>query len=223
MQRESDFPGLVRVYRNDGSIELNWVASPDAIAVGFIPDIVRLHYSDWSAELAERCQNLEAQMAAWLADWEKAEKPTVFDGTIAGLIEIYLKHPDSPFLEKWKKTQQTHHYHLQKLSHTVGGRRLCQLSDIDFRRWYQSFKEPRHQGGPDQVSGAHHIKETLRIVLSFGAELGLPHAERLRDALSAVRFPNTRAGSRRRSRLHDARGSSRRQANSVAPRGPDCS
>ena len=204
MQRESDFPGLVRVYRNDGSIELNWVASPDAIAVGFIPDIVRLHYSDWSAELAERCQNLEAQISAWLADWEKAEKPTAFDGTIGGLIEIYLRHPDSPFLEKRKNTQQTHHYHLQKLNSTAGERRLCQLNDIEFHRWYDRSKEPKQQGGPERLSGAHHLIEMLRIVFSFGVELGLPHPERLRDALSAIRS-NTRPVPAGRSRLHDAR------------------
>lgn len=197
MLREIDFPGLARVYRNDGSIELVWVASPAAIAAGFTPEIVRLHCPDWSQELAERCQDLEAEMRARPDDHGQADKPIVFDGTMGGLIEIYQMHPESTYHQLRENTRWTYYYNMQKLSHAVGGRRLSQLNDIDLRRWYRMFKQPKHGDGRDRISGAHDLMSMLRTVLSFGSELGLPHARRLRAALSAIKFPDAPARSGR--------------------------
>jgi hypothetical protein len=197
MARNNDFPGLQRVHRKDGSAALYWTSSAAAINAGFIPKTVRLDYRDCSAGLAKRCQHLEARMVAWLAEREKADQPIVFDGTIGGLIKIYLGHPASPFHERLKTTRQTYQYNLQKLNHPLGGYRLDQINGIDFRRWYERFKEPKQEGGPERVSGAHHLMEMLRIVLGFGVELGLPHVERLRDALSAIKFPDAPARSGR--------------------------
>jgi len=124
----------------------------------------------------------------------------VLDGTIGGLIKVYLTHPYSPFHEKRQKTQQTYQYYLKELNRAVGERLLSQLDGIDFRRSYQQFKEPKQGGIPERISRAHHLTEMLRIVFSFGVELGLPDAKRLRDALSAIRFPNAPAPSGCRSR-----------------------
>jgi hypothetical protein len=197
MLRERDFPGLQRVHRKDGSAALYWTSSAAAINAGFIPKTVRLDYRDSSAGLAKRCQHLEARMVAWLADREKADQPIVLDGKIGWLIKVYLTHPYSPFHEKRQKTQQRYQYYLKELNRAVGEGRLSQLNGIDFRRWYQMFKQPKHEDGRDRISGAHHLMNMLRTVLSFGNELGLPHARRLRDALSAIKFPDAPARSGR--------------------------
>jgi len=92
MPRKGDFPGLQRSKRKDGTIALHWVASRVAIAAGYPVKTVRLHgYMEGSPELADRCQDLQAQMSAWLADQSRADKPIVFNGTIGGLIKLSMK------------------------------------------------------------------------------------------------------------------------------------
>jgi hypothetical protein len=224
MPAKSDVPGLQRSPRKDGPPALYWVASRIAIAAEFQPKTVRLHYSDDSPELAERCQDLWAQMLKWLADQDRVEKPIKFDGTIGGLIRTYLTHPESPFHEKDEKTQKRYRNDLQMISRTVGERRLDRLNGIDFRRWHKLFRRPsrRRSNGrgergadrphavpratdegddeqreeadyPELIAKAHKLMTMLRIVFSFGVELGLPHAKRLRDVLHEIRFPNAPA------------------------------
>jgi hypothetical protein len=197
MSHENNFPGLQPLDLGNGTIAMYWVALGAAIAAGYPIKAVRLYEPDGSAELDERCQDLESRMMAWLTYRENADKPIVFDGTIAGLIEIYLTHPCSPFHEKRTTTQRTYQYNSQKLHRTVGRCRLSELNRVDFLRWYEQFKESRWEAGPERISHAHHLIAMLRTAFSFGVQLDLPHAKRLRDALSAIKFPPARPAYRR--------------------------
>jgi hypothetical protein len=43
-------------------------------------------------------------------------------------------------------------------------------------------------GGAERITSAYQFMKRLRSIFSFGVELGLPHAKRLREALSLIRF-----------------------------------
>jgi integrase len=129
-------------------------------------------------------------MVSWLANQNEADKPIVFDGTIAGIIKHYQTHPESPYHELDDGSQRSYDHDLRVICRTVGERRVDRLNGIDFRRWYKQFKRPEREGGPERISRAHHLITTVRIIFSFGVELGLPHAKRVRDALSEIDFPD---------------------------------
>jgi len=195
MPAKSDFPGLQRSPRKDGSIALHWVASRIAIAVDYTPKTVRLHYPDLSPELAQRCQDLDAQMRVWLCDQENMDERIKFDGTIGSYVKIYENHPESPYHEKDQETQRGYHFKLKRLYDRVGERRVDRLNGIDFRRWYKQFRKPKSEGEREHITGAHDLMTMLRTVVSFAVELGLPHANRLRDVLGEIRFQNGRGRS----------------------------
>src|SRR6516164_5818765 len=130
MPAKSDFPGLQRSPRKDGSIALHWVASRIAIAVDYTPKTVRLHYPDLSPELAQRCQDLDAQMRVWLCDQENMDERIKFDGTIGSYVKIYENHPESPYHEKDQETQRGYHFKLKRLYDRVGERRVDRLNGI---------------------------------------------------------------------------------------------
>ena len=191
--KNEGIPGFQCRPRKDGSVALYWVASRAAIAAGYEPKTVRLHFPvpnpDPAPELSRRCQDLQAQMERWLIEQSSdADKPIVFNGTLGSLIRVYEENPDSPFHEKGQATQRNYSAALKTLRNTVGERRLSSLNGLDFRRWYKRFREPREGGGPERISSAHYIMTMLRLVLSFGDELSLLHAKRLRDVLHGIRF-----------------------------------
>lgn len=149
---------------------------------------MRLHYVEGSAELAERCQDLQAQVSAWLAEEGRADKLIVFDGTIAGIIKLYETHPESPYHDKEPSTRRVYADDMRLINRAVGERRITRLTGLDFMRWYKEFRKPKSLDGPERVRRAHGAMVMLRILFSFGALVGLPETKRLRDALSELRF-----------------------------------
>jgi hypothetical protein len=143
MPAKSDFPGLQRRYRKDGSIALYWVAYAYAIAAGYRTKTVRLHYLEGSPELKQRCQDLDAQMKAWFANGERVDRPIRFDGTIHGLIAQYKNHDLSPYQDFPANSRKTADKESRAIDRAVGERRLEYLHGIDFRRWYREFSRAR--------------------------------------------------------------------------------
>jgi hypothetical protein len=189
MPGRGDFPGLQRRHRKNGSLVLYWVALPVAVAAGYTPKTVHLHnFVDESPELSERCQKLQAEMEVWLANRDRVEKPVRFDGTVRGVIRQYKTHPLSPYQEFPDNSRRTADKELRAIDRAVGERRLEYLQGIDFRRWYKEFRKPSEEGGAERITSAHHRMTRVRAVFSFGGELGLPHAKRLREELSRIRF-----------------------------------
>jgi hypothetical protein len=189
MPARGDFPGLQRRHRKNGSLVLYWVALPVAVAAGYTPKTVHLHnFVDESPELSERCQKLQAEMEAWLANRDRVEKPTRFDGTVRGVIRQYETHPLSPYQEFPANSRRSADWELRTIDRRVGERRLEYLHGIDFRRWYKEFRRPSEEGGAERMTSAYLLMNRVRSVFSFGGELGLPHAKRLREELTRIRF-----------------------------------
>jgi hypothetical protein len=191
MPRRSETPGLQRPEREDGTVALVWVRSRAARKAGYLPKTVSLDgFIDGSEELKQRCQEEHAKMKKWLADQnQQPNRLARFDGTIGSLIAIYETDEDSPYRRFPRSSRTPIHYQLRKLRLVAGMRRLDQLNGIDFRRWHRAFKEPTNRSrGRERVSNAAQLIKRIRAVLSFGMELGIPDALRLRQILSFMEF-----------------------------------
>lgn len=73
------------------------IASADAIAAGYPVKTVRLHYPDWSADLAKCCQDLERKLVVIRVGSQLGVEPigdgrdraaTVVGGADRGFVEV---------------------------------------------------------------------------------------------------------------------------------------
>jgi hypothetical protein len=188
MPSRGDFPGLQRSPpRKDGSVALHWARSHAARKVGYPVKTVRLrNFIDPSPQLDKRCQELQAEQEKWLADQHRPDESIRFDGTFGSLIAIYETHEESPYQRFPRSSRTPIHFQLRTLRRAVGERRLDKLNGIDFRRWYREFRAPRKKG--ERISNAYQLIKRVRAVLTFGMELGLADAKRLREVLSFMEF-----------------------------------
>lgn len=165
-----------------------WVAREDLVKKGYEPKTVRLHFNfddPDDRKLAEsRCRTLQAEMLEWAGNRGAA---LAFDGTVKGLITVYQHDPDSPFRKIRHKSRITYGRHMDAIERTVGARLLSALSGRDFLRWYDNWAEDEH-GGPRHIPRAHGRMTMLRMLISFGVALELPHCARLSTILAEQRF-----------------------------------
>jgi len=191
MSREpSDAPGLEWKKRaKDGARIPRWRARKKAVALGYRPSVFQLKIDpNDHAAIAEQCREEWAKMEAWLAN----ERPApVFNGTLAGLIDLYLGDEYSPYHDLRHRTQRTYDQHLKTLKASVGARRIDRLNGEDFRRWYRKLREPKSPGLPARVARAHDCMTMLRILFGYGQTMGLPNSEKLKGILTEMRFKNT--------------------------------
>src|SRR4051794_36000278 len=96
-------PGLRWRQRRGGEIPC-WFPSKEATARKYPGGYVNLEsFGTWSAgaftgsaaALIERCDNLQGQMDLWLEGHRR--DALIFDGTVASMLTIYERHPESPF------------------------------------------------------------------------------------------------------------------------------
>ena len=191
MPAKGEYPGLQRKPPDaNGFVAMYWAAPRRAVRAGYPSKTVRLHNFVYpSPQLAARCQQLWAEMETWLAEQCQPDTPIVFDGTIGGLIRLYQTVEDSTYHDLEDNTRKLYDGQLRQIGRVAGIVRLDQLHGIDFRRWYKRFKQPKHDGDREHVAGAHGLLAMVRILLKFGAELGLVEAKRLRDEIRARRLP----------------------------------
>jgi hypothetical protein len=171
-------PGLQFVDRLGGIIQQYWVASPDARRRGYKPRTVRLHYDlaapTGRADLERRCAVLTNEMLAWLGDSEGQGRP-VYDGTIAALIKCYQTDPKSPYHGLKRNTQRGYDDWCRPLERAIGKRRVDRLGGQDMRDCFLALLEPAHPGGAPRVRLAQAcVRSMMKILLNYGAELGLP-------------------------------------------------
>ena len=149
-----------------------WIADRDAVARGYRPKTVRLHYNledgQEILQMAASCRDLQAQMQAWIDDAgvERRKGPT-FDGTIASLIDIYKEHEASPYRELKPNSRESYNGFLKVVERAVGKRRLDHVKVIDFRRWHKEWKKPETDGGPERLRRAYGAIQMLRIILAW--------------------------------------------------------
>src|SRR3954471_559868 len=75
-------PGLKRMKRHNGRVDLYWVADERAVQAGFTPKTQRLfgNFDDpgQRAEIANTCCILDAEMREWLAGRQAGRNPAPF-------------------------------------------------------------------------------------------------------------------------------------------------
>jgi len=194
---ELDAPGLTIIERSNGEVHQYWRVSEEARARGYLPRTVRLYYDVATMvgrlELERRCKLLTNEMLAWLGDPEGQKKP-VYDGTMAALIHCYQTDKNSPYHGLRQSTARVYGDWCRTLERAIGRRRVDRLSGQDIRDCFLSLMEPAAPGGAPRVRLAKSCtRSMLSILLSYGAELGLPGCLDLAQVLERMilRVPQT--------------------------------
>jgi hypothetical protein len=156
-------------------------------AKDFRPRTVRLFYAT-DEERAARCRQLTAELRSWISGRGKTKRP--YDGRLRSLIRIYqsVETDTSPYHRVQENTQRDYNQRLAVLEKVVGNAILSRLTAEDFERWYQGFKKPAEDGGPERIRKAHGIMTMLRILMSFGKSMRLPGCRECGEVLEAMRF-----------------------------------
>lgn len=179
-----------------------WIPTRDAIARGFQPKTVKLHYqiaitttttaykvtgprSELEA-MARRCAVLKVEMDQWCADPE-AQKIPVYTGTIKSLVSCYQRDPESAYQGLEQNTQACYDGWCRTLVRAVGERRVDRLTGRDMRKWFLTIMQPAEKGGKPRVRLAKGVvRQMMPILLGYGAELGFKNCAELLAVLEAM-------------------------------------
>ena len=183
---KSEAPGL-KVKRNkDGTLRHYWEARSDAVALGYKPSSIRLHYTD-EDQRAARCRVLQAEMLAWLAAGNQFPVRR-YDGSMASLADHFASDEDSPYRScKWN-TQRLYDQGIKILKATVGARVVRDLVGTDFQRWQRNWALPAAEGGKPRAHRAKHTMDLARRVIAYGVICGYADCIRADRILGKMRF-----------------------------------
>ena len=180
-------PGLKWRQRKNGPPAAYWTATPEAIAAGFSPSTIRIHYDASDAQhlvdIAARCRVLTGQMRAF------ADRPRTairFDGTIRALVDVYLNDPDSPFRRLKRSTQHPYEHYARLIGKTIGARRIAECDGRDVQRWFDGWKDTGD--GVERVAKAQTCLAILKSALAFGVMCRHPHCRELGEIIRVMRF-----------------------------------
>jgi hypothetical protein len=178
-------PGLKARSRKSGPPAYYWVASAISRETEDYPlKTVRVHGNE--DEVAARCRVLTEELKEWLANRGRGERH--FDGTIKALIRVYQTTPESSYQTVKFNTRRMYDENLKILENSVGQMRLDELNGINFKRWFNNFKAPAKDGGPERPRRAYGAMQLLRIIVGFGVVTDTPHCARLSDILKHMEF-----------------------------------
>jgi len=200
----ADAPGLAWRQRADGWIAI-WIARADIVKKGYSPSTQRLRLFtdqptvDDVTYIQSECQRLQDEMLAFGRDG--AVVVQTFTGTVQGLIDAYLRDPDSGYHSARFTTRQNYDKALKLLSRDKGERALHALKGRDFKRWYEEWRWPDGKGGIDKVYTAYGQIAVIRVLLSYGVAFEIEdvgpnqvsHCLRLKTALAEQTFENGNA------------------------------
>ncbi len=192
MPRRGRAPGLKRGRHNLPY----WIARQVARdPVGFPDKCIPLPPEADEETLAQLCQEHTARLMQWVeahkTDVERTPSVRLrprFDGTVGSLCRLFQEHPDSTFHDVKRNTRKTYGDSLKVIEATVGQRVIRNVTTLDVRRWYKSWKTPKAEGGRERVDRAHDAVSIFRMVLRFGAALRHKECGELDRELAMVRF-----------------------------------
>lgn len=187
---KSETPGLKRFPRKDGTERLIWSCSPQARKAGFrtlTANLSRLAGDE--AALKLRCQSLDAQQRMFLSGGNVAD---VIDLTVGGIIQRYMKHPESPFHGLQLTTQKPYAIYAAKIIASVGTRRIEKLTGLDVMRWHKAWREPDATGQPEKLGAATMALAVFTSALSFAVSSGVVQAATLLTMIRETDFPKPR-------------------------------
>lgn len=169
-----------------------------------------LTLDDWQS-LSTACEVLQGEMLGWGTQVFGAFDPAaMFDDTIASLIAIYLKDPDSPYKDLRYHPSVVYAKRMESIRKAIGHERISTMTFRDVKRWYRMWRDP---DGENRVSHAYEHIKFVRIAFSFGALLKLPGCAAAKAVMSEMEFENPKRRSDILTAEHSAliRGEAHRQ------------
>src|SRR5690606_12104833 len=132
-------PGLKRMKRHNGRVDLYWVADEELVKRGYKPKTIRIHGLDWNleadrVEIAAKCRRFQAEMLEWAGGQETSKNHHGL-GTIAWVCTAFETDEDSPYREKRAATQKFYSHSIKNILATVGKRQIAEVIGKDVRRW----------------------------------------------------------------------------------------
>jgi hypothetical protein len=186
MRADIKAPGLSWRHRATGDQVPYWIASKEAVRAGFQPSTVNLS-SLTDDSIAAKCARLQNEMLRWLTDQGKC---LAFDGRLGSLLELYQKHPESPFHGLKPSTRVPYVVYLARIDRDHGAEPLAGISGLDVKAWFKEWRGLAD--GQDKLGAATVALSVFKAALAFGLVTGIPgcaeECRRLREVCSALRF-----------------------------------
>jgi hypothetical protein len=167
-----------------------WIASQVARdPMGFPDKCIPLPPDADDEVLARLCHEHTARLFSWIEQQRRAEVPAAsYDGTVYSACQLYQRHPHSPFHAVKHNTRRTYTDSLKIIEGTVGRRLIRNVTVLDVRHWYNQWRSPVEEGGPERIDRAHDAVAMFRTVIRFCAALRRPECKQLADELKLVKF-----------------------------------
>jgi hypothetical protein len=187
-----------------------WIASQITRDVMGYPDkCIPLPPDADDAKLAELCHFHTARLLAWIerqaaTDPQEVRTVTQYDGTVLSACRVYQEHPRSPFHKVKANTRKSYLDSLKIIERDVGARAIRRLNVFDVQNWYEQWRLPALEDGPERVDRAHNAVAMFRTVLWFNAALRRPECKLLAEELKAVKFERGGAREQEMTYLHAA-------------------
>lgn len=198
--KRMEAPGF-RWRKDNGKLVPYWVAPPEAVAAGYLPERVRLYGTQ--EEITQRAQQLMVEAMRWLGASEAPKIAHRFDGTVRSIVNLYLTEKHSPFHAlKWT-TKREYEAGLALLDRLYGGVMIEDISKRELFEWYGKLQEPIGRRGaakqkaprsaPKQHVRAGNFRMTLlKMVAKFGCG-DYPACDRLRSMLETTKLRGERS------------------------------
>lgn len=179
-------PGLKRMKRHNGRVDLYWVADEKLVKAGYLPKTVRL-FGEWpSVEVAARCAILQQEMLDW-ANRGVVPRVAVMPGTLEWVCRAFETDPDSPLHERRQDTKIFYARYIKALVDKAGHAPLRDIVGSDVRRWHREWTAEKGK------RGAYACIQTLRRVVNYGCELRDRYCLELAQVLSKTEFSAPKA------------------------------
>lgn len=181
-------PGLKRRPRDGGEARY-WLPRPKDLKAGYRPRTVPLSTSLSEHELAAECRRLWQTLLAW-RDSQGPQGQT--QNSIGWLIGRYQTDEFSTYHALRERTKTSYDQFCQVIGRSIGERLIDrQITGEAIRRFHRKWGQPDEFGIPTTPARARHAIVMLRVLASYGVEIGVSGAIELRTLLSTMRFPTS--------------------------------
>ena len=179
---EKSAPGLR--YKNGRPL---WRASRPAIAAGYqIKSISLAMYADNEALMRERCIRLQSEMMQWLRGVEA--KAAEFDGTFAGLFDLYQNDPKSSYHKLKRSSRKPYDVYIRMMRVEIGHCHLDQTDGRDVEDWFAAWSAPEKEGDQPMIAKGRMAIAALKAALTVGIVCRKPGCAEFKAILSSRKF-----------------------------------
>lgn len=182
-------PGLVWKPRS-GGWEARWQARTDLVRQGYRPPYVRLWAGVEPTEveaqcMTEACNTMQQEMLLWGRGGLATAR---FNGSLATLIDCYLRDPDSGFTKLRFRTRENYMSLCRRLTVDHGDVLVDDIKARNLLRWHENWT------ATGRVAMAHSLVGMIRMLMNFGMTiLEDDQCARVSAVLSKMKFPMAKA------------------------------